>query len=51
MLYLSFHRSGSVPVANNMFVEFPVAFLMRQNIQYIRKVTAAVKRKSVLRMQ
>jgi len=49
MLYcLSFHRSGSVSVANNKFVEFPVAFLLIQEIQYICNVTAAVKNMPVL---
>lgn len=45
MLYcLSFRRSGSVSAANNKFVEFPVAFLLIQEIQYIRNVTAALKK-------
>jgi hypothetical protein len=48
---LSCHRHGCVSVANNKFVEFPVAFLLIQEIQYIRNVTAAVKNRPVLRLQ
>jgi hypothetical protein len=33
-----------VSAANNKFVEFPVAFLLIQEIQYIRNVTAALKK-------
>lgn len=47
---LSFHRSGSVSVANNKFVEFPIAFLLTQEIQYIRNVPAAVEDRPVLRL-
>jgi hypothetical protein len=38
-------------LANNKFVEFPVAFLLTQEIQYIRNATAAVKNRPVLRLQ